>query len=402
MFSPKISTAALAFFALSTAAAAAPQDAFEPNDDCTAPPVITVGTTTALTLGADSDYFTLAIPANADINISATDGVGGFLDVELLEAGCLATLATSTAAPLSYFDCGGLARDVVVFVDGTGQTNLSYTLDISAAEIVDDSDEDNDTCSTGALVAISSFTMPGLVVTGCDEDYYAGRLQTSGVEVQVDLVFSHAQGDVDIELYDLNCNTLLASSTSTTDNESVSYINTSNPSTPQAVIIRIFMKNGVGFADYSLTACFGDVNLPAIGTQQCPGVPNSTGRPATLCGRGSDIPADDQVFLYVVDLPSFSAGYFVTSPLSDFEPTPGGSMGNLCLDTPGRYNFDARFTGASSAVFYQPDLPNTPIAGGSFGPILSGTTQYWQYWYRDAVGGMAVSNFSSALRVDFQ
>ncbi|QDV04827.1 hypothetical protein Poly30_03210 [Planctomycetes bacterium Poly30] len=378
------------------------QDAFEPNDDCVAPPLITIGTTGSLTAGPDDDYFAVAIPANADVTINAMDGAGNSLDVELWESGCGSSLASATAAPLSYFDCGGTAREVIVQVKGAGLTDEPYTLEVAAAEIVDDMLEDNDTCSSGSLVALQSFTMPGLVVTGCDEDYYVGRLQNAGVEIQIDVLFSHAQGDLDIELWNLGCTTLLASSTSVTDNESLRYMNTTAPSMPEAIVVRVFMKNGEGFADYSLTACFGNNVLPTIGNQVCSAVPNSTARPATLCARGSDVATDNGVFLYVVDLPTSSVGYFITSPVFKLALNPGGSLGNLCLDVPGRYNYDALFTGGGNAVFYQPDLTNTPIGGGGFGAVMAGETRLWQLWHRDSVGGMAVSNFSTALGITFQ
>ena len=213
---------------------------------------------------------------------------------------------------------------------------------------------------------------------------------------------SQVRGDVDLELWDLGCNNLLASSTSSTPNESLRYVNNTSPSIPEAVVIRVFMKNGEGNNRYALTACFADTNLPSVGVQSCAGLVNSTGRPGTLCARGSDFATDNNLLLYAVDIPSGSAGYFITSPAAGFTANPAGSLGNLCLDLPGRYSFAPQFTGTANAVFYQPDLANTPVAGGGFAPVNAGTRQFWQYWYRDSVGGVAVSNFSSALCVDFR
>ncbi len=393
--------ATLALVALSLTAPSLGQDIFEPNDDCVAPPLVLLGTTSGLTSGPDDDYFTVAVPGNADITINALDGLGNNLSVRLYESACGVTLASAVGTPLNYFDCGGVARDLVVQVAGAGLVDEAYTLEVIAAEILDDVNEDNDTCNTGSLVSLSSFTMPDLMVTACDEDYYVGRVQNAGVEIQVDLVFSHDQGDIDLEIYDLGCTTLLASSTSMTDNESVRYMNTSFPSTPEPVVVRVFMKNGIGFGEYSLTACFGDSTLPTIGNQVCSAELNSTSRPGTLCARGSDVAADDSVFLYVVDLPTNSVGYFITSPIFKLAINPGGSLGNLCLDVPGRYNFDALFTNNSNAVFYAPDLTATPVGGGGFTAMTAGTTQLWQFWYRDSVGGSAVSNFSTALEIPF-
>jgi hypothetical protein len=395
---------AASLFALTSTTAALAQDPYEPNDDCASTPLLPLGLTTGLTLGPNSDFFLIDVPANADIIIDTRDGMGASLDVRLFEVGCAgAPVADSsgTGAPLRFFDCGGVARSLVINVPDGGLIDAPYTIDVSAAEIVDDGLEDNDTCGSGALVALSSFTTANMVVTGCDEDYYVARLQGTGIELQVDLLFAHAQGDVDLELWDLGCTTLLASSASLDDNESALYVNNSNPSVAQAVVIRVFMKNGVGFADYALTVCFADQTLPTLGAQACAGVVNSTGRPATLCGRGSNVAASNQAYFYVVDLPMGSAGYFITSPAFQFTPTPGNTMGNLCLGAPGRYSFDVLLTQSGSAVFYQPNLNQTPVAGGAFTAITGGTRQFWQYWYRDSVGGVSTSNFSSALCVDF-
>lgn len=386
---------------VTSSATAVSQDIYEPNDDCTMTPLLAAGQTTGLTLGPDSDYFLFDVPANADILIDVRDGLGASIDAEVFEVGCATLVANGTGGPLSHFDCGGGARSLVLQVLGSGFLDEPYTIDLVVTEIVDDLLEENDTCGSGALVALSSFTTPNLIVTGCDEDYYVARLQGTGIELQVDLLFAHAQGDIDLELWDLGCTTLLASSTSLDDNESALYVNTTNPSMPQAVVVRVFMKNGVGFGDYALTVCFADMTLPTLGNQACAGVVNSTGRPATLCGRGSNIAANNQTFLYVVDLPMASAGYFITSPTFMFTATPGNTVGNLCLGGPGRYSYNVLNTQTGSAVFYQPDLTITPVAGGTFTALTGGTRQFWQYWYRDSVGGMSTSNFSSALCIDF-
>jgi hypothetical protein len=388
--------------AVTSSATTFAQDPYEPNDDCSTTPFLAPGLTTGLTLGPDSDFFLIDVPANADILINAQDGLGASLDVHLFEVGCAgAPIANGSGAPLHHFDCNGLARLLVLHVPDGGLIDAPYTIELSVAQIVDDVLEDNDSCGSGALVALSSFTTPNLVVTGCDEDYYVARLQGAGIELQVDVLFAHAQGDIDLELWDLGCTTLLASSASLDDNESALYVNNSNPSVAQAVVIRVFMKNGVGFGDYSLTVCFADATLPTLGSQACAGVVNSTGRPATLCGRGSNVAANNQTFLYVVDLPMASAGYFITAPSFLFIPTPGNTVGNLCLLYPGRYSYDVLLTQGGSAVFYQPDLTTTPVAGGAFTALVGGTRQFWQYWYRDSVGGVSTSNFSSALCIDF-
>jgi len=393
-----LGTATVAALVLTASAAAAP---LAPQNTCSTPVLIPLGTTTGLTIGPSDDYFLVPVNENSDIVVEAVDTMGVHYNVVLFEVGCSTFLGASSDA-LSYFDCGGSARDLIVQVRAGGAVNAPYELTVTSTTIIDDGLEDNDDCASGTLVAIQTFTTPGLVVTECDEDFFVARLQTSGIEIRVDLLFDHANGDIDLELWDLGCTTLLASSTSTDNNESLQYANTSNPPLPEAVVIRAFLKNGVGYNTYALTVCFGTTTSPTLGTQICEGQANATGRPGTLCARGSIVALDNNLDLYVVDLPSGSAGYFITSPTMGFTANPAGSMGNLCLSAPGRYSFHVLFSGPGSAVFYSPWLPITPVAGGGFFPVLGGQSQFWQYWYRDSVGGVAVSNFSSAICIDFQ
>lgn len=103
-------------FVSAAVATAAPQDLFEPNDDCTAPPLIIAGATTNLTLGPDDDYFTFDVPANADITVDIRDSLGQVIDGRIFEVGCTTLLATTNANGLRYFDCGGVARQLVLAV----------------------------------------------------------------------------------------------------------------------------------------------------------------------------------------------------------------------------------------------------------------------------------------------
>ena len=402
----RVCAAATVAIALQSVSLCLPQDAFEPNDDCAAPPLVLPGTTPNLTLGPDPDYFAFDVPANASIQIEAISSAAT-PTLTLFELGCGAPLATASGQPLDHFDCGGAPRQMVVLVEDLAANAAPYELNIDLVEVVDDPFEDNDDCQSGSLIAITDFTTPNLVVTGCDEDYFVARLQRADVQIQVDLLFDHSLGDIDVEILEFQGGTctgnVLASSSSTTDNESVMYVNTTNPSAAEAVVIRVFLKNGEGFSAYALTACFGDVNLfPLLGEQGCAGAVNSSGSPATLCASGSPIAIDNDVRLYVVDLPLNSLGYFITSPATGFAANPGGSLGNLCLGAAGRYSTQVLNAGLGS-VFFQPDLASIPVAGGGSTVLVPGDRQNWQFWHRDAApGGAASSNFSSSIGITFQ
>ncbi|MEM9382167.1 MAG: hypothetical protein AAGB93_19585 [Planctomycetota bacterium] len=384
------------------------QDPFEPNDDCANAMPRPTGLTQGLTLGPDDDFFSTVVPAGFALTVAATDLSANALDVNLFDVGCANLLASSTGATLRHINCGSTPQDVVIEIPGAAFTDLAYELELATFMVMYDALEPNDSCTSGALVTIQTFTTPDLVVTGCSEDYYVARLQRADVQIQVDVLFDHALGDVDVEILPFDpmtgCNpsSPLAQGLSTDDNESVGYVNTTNPSMAEAVVIRVFMKDGVGFNDYALSICFGDVTVfPLVGEQVCPGVSNSTGRPSTLCAVGSTVAADNDLTLYVVDLPPSSVGYFVTAPTRGFAANPGGSQGNLCLDVPGRYSTNVLMT-FDGFTNDQLDLTNVPVAGGGSTALVAGDTQLWQFWHRDSSGGMAVSNFSSAIEVTFQ
>jgi hypothetical protein len=83
---------------------------------------------------------------------------------------------------------------------------------------------------------------------------------------------------------------------------------------------------------------------------------------------------------------------------------PGGSQGNLCLGgSIGRYVGPGQIqqSGSTGTVSLAIDLAQHPTPTGLVG-VLPGETWNFQCWYRDAVGGMATSNFSDGYEVTFQ
>ena len=377
----------------------------EGNDDCASAIGISLGKTYGLiSESGDDDYYRVSVPASSDLRFSAFFDAGlGDLDLELYEAGCSTLLAAGNAGAfgdvLTYFDCGGAARDLVLRVVASPSSCLTYDLILDANPLIDDPFEDNDICAQSALGGISTFTTRDLVVSECDSDYFLLKVADQR-EVRVDLFFEHAASNVDVFLWDANCQTLIGSSAGVGDTESITYFNSSG--TLVDVICEIVCDGGKGHAEYSLSACYSIGDL--ISFQTCVGVLNSTGRPATMCARGSNVAADNFVLFYAVDLPSNAFGYFITSVATDSVPNPGGATGTLCLDPSGigRYAYDVLQTTTTNSAFYQPDLTQTPFPNG-FLQVMAGDTRYWQFWYRDMLpSGLATSNFTSGSGVTFQ
>ena len=82
---------------------------------------------------------------------------------------------------------------------------------------------------------------------------------------------------------------------------------------------------------------------------------------------------------------------------------PGGSQGNLCLGGAiGRYVGPGQIknSGAAGTFDLVLDLASTPTPTGLV-QVLPGDTWNFTAWYRDAVSGVATSNFTDAVSVTF-
>ncbi|MCK4658278.1 MAG: trypsin-like peptidase domain-containing protein [Phycisphaerae bacterium] len=115
-------------------------------------------------------------------------------------------------------ECPGLGQDEYGAFSVT-YPNIAGYLGSGGA---DDDLEPNDTCESPATVGQGSY--PSLIVKSSDEDWYEIAVPASG-QLAVDLTFTHANGDVDMKLYDVCGGTEVATSTSSTNDESFTYTN---------------------------------------------------------------------------------------------------------------------------------------------------------------------------------
>jgi len=130
---------------------------------------------------------------------------------------------------------------------------------------------------------------------------------------------------------------------------------------------------------------------------------NSTGVPAEIIAIGNPVAAGNNVTLEASDLPLNSFGFFLTSQTQGFVANPGGSQGNLCLGGGiGRYVGPGQIqnSGTGGTISLALDLTLTPQPTG-FVSVSAGETWNYQAWYRDAVGGSAVSNFTNGTELVF-
>ncbi len=146
-----------------------------------------------------------------------------------------------------------------------------------------------------------------------------------------------------------------------------------------------------------------DFDPPMIGTNYCgPAVVNVGGAPAEMAAVGSTTAAANSLMLIATSLPINTAGFFIASETQGFVVGPGGSAGNLCLGgSIGRFQVQVQNSGAAGRISIPVDMTMVPTPSGPTA-IVAGSTWNFQAWFRDSAGGVATSNFSDALTIQFQ
>jgi len=198
-------------------------------------------------------------------------------------------------------------------------------------------------------------------------------------------------GDMTFDLYN-EAGTALLATTGT--------VATGN-TTPGGFVVRGFTDSTTTFHDID---DFGRAGSFGPGTRYCsPAVANSTGAPAEIGASGTASVAANDLTLTASALPLNSFGFLLTSRNQGSVSQPGGSQGVLCLGGQiGRYvgPGQIRNSGATGMYSLQVNLTQTPTPQGPVA-VSAGETWNFQWWYRDAVGGAATSNFTDGLSVGF-
>ena len=117
-------------------------------------------------------------------------------------------------APASEDNSG--TRRLGTFSDWGKAAAVPQDRPANARLCTDDSEEENDTCS--AAVTIPEGVYDDLKICPYDQDWFEVDL-SAGETLSVTIQFLHADGDLDMSLYDGDCVTLLDFSNSTDDNE---------------------------------------------------------------------------------------------------------------------------------------------------------------------------------------
>ncbi len=206
-------------------------DLYEPNNAMTFATDISsingswLSSLNGLGIQYDNDYYMIQILfgyQHVRINLTFNHSLGN-VDMELLDpaAGTQLDVSNSQTTDNEFIDFSVQYQGIYFIRVFGNDSGNSYDLKWESS-LNDDRMEDNDD-----YINASNFNPhyePGLRILGNDEDWFQFYLNV-GDEVQVDIYFSHLEGDLDLELYDPydSINPRLTS-TSITDNENVMFI----------------------------------------------------------------------------------------------------------------------------------------------------------------------------------
>ena len=378
-----------------------------------------------------ADGFAIWFVTNAgnyqfDTNTTGWDTQLAIYDGNDCNAVCLGRDDNSGAGQSSLIRLPGLegGQQVLIQIGGASGAEGPGLLTITpygpdCAPGSEDAFENNDDCANA--YPLESGTYPGLFASRSDRDFYSLCIPP-GETAQLGVEFVHAFGDLNAVLWDaasMQCGStpqgsnFLAKADSDNDNELFSWTNNSGSSMQVVLEINLASSSVSDCNSYGLVLSGVEC---LTGAAFCPAAPNSTGLPARLTGIVAP-GSGSGVGLRVDQGPPGQSAYFL---VGDTDASPGLSVGagQLCLvGVPGarvfRYNLAGgpfQSIGAFDGQGVLQNLVGTALNGEGFdvpamvpggGPILAGSTWYFQCWYRDTASGSGSSNLSNGLSVAF-
>ncbi len=398
-------------------------DGLEENDACGAAVALATGATASLFVSdVDEDYYSISVPAgnilsvdvsystaNADVDLELFDDLACANQVDFsFSAGGAGNATWNNTTGAAVTAILRVAPDVATGTCNNYDLNVAITPDPCAGS--DDGLEDNDDCASA--VAMNDGTTAGLFVSKTDHDYYQ-FVVADGDTLTVDILFTDALGDLDMELYMDNADCVadvnVAGSFSVDDNESVSYTNTSGGQlTMYAHIYHWQFDSSADCNVYDLVVtgsggsaatpfCPGDGsagacpcgNESALGAGE--GCNSSLGFGAVLTATGSaSVANDDMVFTLSQARPN-QPSLLVQGSVAIAVPFKDGL---LCMGNPTERLEVVFLDGTGSG--------STTVSIVTEGNVSAGQTRYYQQWFRDP-GGVSPcgsgSNFSGGLTV---
>ena len=195
-------------------------------------------------------WLVFTAPEDGDYTISVTNNGGGFPGMAVLDGDDCAPygdeLLCVPPPDWSYTNTGQVVLTdnqtvlIAIFTDGTEWTMVDPVVTITFVEpCVDDIYSPNHTIETAAPL------LPGyyqdLVLCGDDDDYFSFEVCPGGV-LDIAVLFTHAQGDIDAYIRNAD-GTPLASGVSMDDNEYLSYRNNTDETVTLYLHVTLFSGN---------------------------------------------------------------------------------------------------------------------------------------------------------------
>jgi hypothetical protein len=265
----------------------------------------------------------------------------------------------------------------------TGAGYLDIHVDPCDATTMDDPLEDNDDCA--GAVAVPEGSTPNLWVVKSDPDWYSVTVAAGGT-VTLDVLFLHANGDIDIVLYADDCNTQLAFSNSIDDDEQIVWNNTSG--TPKTYELNVYVYSGsasnCNVYDLVVTGS-GD----GLGSKYCTATDNSTGAPADLSASGSTSSSAGNLALQSAPVPNNYGIFFHGASQAQL---PFGN-GFQCAVNDIKRGSPVLAVGNIADYVY-----DNSTAAKDLGPYI-GSTRNFQHWFRDPQAAGAFFNTSNAMSI---
>lgn len=221
------------------------EDVLEPNDDCASALPLATGTYTGLTVSdVDLDYYLLTVPPGEHLFAGSTHPSGPGIPTAQIklysDLACLNLLDVDSgfdgSGQVDIPNTTGAPITCVVSVEAYGGLGFCTDYDLSVwtvpdpcTAVPDDVFEENDECESASVAPVGLTT--GLRMFGVyawpERDFWVVQAVPADTALVVDVLFSHVQCNLGVHLYDNSaCFSPSDASTTNTDNEQVSIVNT--------------------------------------------------------------------------------------------------------------------------------------------------------------------------------
>jgi len=168
----------------------------------------------------------------------------GVTTTGVTEGGSSGSAIYRTSDKLMYgvLTCGASACNNTAGDDGYGRWDIAVNTGGFGALLAagtDDAQEQNDSCATAKAVAAGT-SLTGLIVKRLDEDWYSLTVPV-GSTMSLTSTYTHANGDVDFEVYSGCGTTPVLQRLTNVNNESFTFLNATSSNT---LLLRVFLGAG--------------------------------------------------------------------------------------------------------------------------------------------------------------